>query len=331
MRRWIQKLTQRAAQAERRRVLMAGLALAATLFVGRWAWGTFITGPIQTQEKIAREAERKTERTNQKLVAARAARLEVEEWSRASLPANPALAQERYQAYLINLLQSSRIANATIMPGQPTARDGIYFVPFSVQAETDLESFTRFLHAFYASPRLHQVRRLSLNPVERADMGPGIRFSLAIEALAFAELDAGEAKPEGFAARVGPDVQEYRALVERNVLYARGPGGAGLTGNSPEHVVLTAIVHESGRAEADLYDRATNASRRMRLGETHAFGPLTARLLDLGLRDAVVEIDGELWRWKLGDPLSQRAPLSAAAAFERELVKQARGLADSLP
>ena len=102
-----------------------------------------ISGPLDKQGKSAIRAKSRLATTNNKLIAARLARVDLEEYERQSLPGNPAVAQERYQAYLIELLEKSRIELPTISPNQPRQRDGVYVVPFTVQAETDFESLTR--------------------------------------------------------------------------------------------------------------------------------------------------------------------------------------------
>lgn len=286
---------------------------------GQWAWAALVTRPLAALERSVTEAERKLAKTNQRLVAARAARLELAQIASASLPPPPTAAQERYQGYLIGLLHDSGIPSSTIVPGQPSDKEGVTFVVFSVQAETTLDRFARFLHSFYSGPWVQQIRRLTLNPIDRADMGSAIRFSLAIEALAFREDEAPEGERPSLPARVAGDTSLYRSIVDRNVLYAHGPGGTGLLANSPEHVVLTAIVHQDGRAEADLYDRAQNTTRRVRVADMLTVGPIRGKLLDLGLRDAVLEMDGDLWLWQLGEPLAQRRRLSLDEAIEREV------------
>lgn len=306
----------------REKLLAIGVGAVVLLFAARYLHGVFVTGPVADLEKQRASAEAKVEKTNKKVLAARAARMDVEELARHGLPANPIVAQERFQAYLVHLLASAGIASPTIMPGQPTQREGITVVPFSLTADATIEAFTKFLYSFYSSPRLQQIKRLTLNPIERADMAPSIRFSLSMEALGFGEGNLAETESTVAGTRVGTDPAAYRAVIERNVLFARGPGGAVLPANSPEHVVLTAIMHDQGKPEADVYDRARNKTRQVALGQDVAIGPGSGRVVDMGFRDLVVDIEGQLWQWRLGQTFSQRVLLTPEQLLDREMEKR---------
>ena len=306
----------------RQKLLAGGFGLMAALYLGNMGWTRFVGDPLKRLERSQKSAENRYERTNSKLIAARAAKLQVAELAGASLPADTTKALAKYQEYLIGLLKAAKIANPTITPSQPTVRDGIGFVPFSVQAETSLKAFTQLLYSFYAAPRLQQIRRLSLHPIEGKAKEPGLRFSLTIEALAFADEEADPAAAkEALKPRVEPTPGAYADIVNRNALFVAGPGLAPLAGNMPEHVVLTSIVVQENQAEADLYDQATGKSRQLHVGDEVTIGQQTAKVLDLGLRDAAVEVAGALRRWQLGTSFAACQPLSPEQALERELEK----------
>ena len=302
----------------RRKLLTILFAVASIAFGGHWGWTSYVEKPAQVLEKKLARAEKRLATTNRKLVAARVAKLDVDDLSRASLPGVVAVAQERYQAYLIGLLQQARIVDPSINPSQPTQREGVHFIPFTIQADADMAAIARLLHPFYAAERLQQIRRLSLNPIDRKDKGSGIRFSLTIEAMALGEGGAGETeRVDSVVSRVDPNPVAYSALAERNVLFASGPGGQTIAANSPEHVVLTGIVSRGDESVADLYDRATDRTRRIRRREICVVGPYRAIVLDLGLRDVLLGIDGGLWRWELGSSFSERTRLSPEMTLER--------------
>ncbi|MFO0948179.1 MAG: hypothetical protein U1D30_20035 [Planctomycetota bacterium] len=305
----------------RQKILALGFGLIAVLFGGNWAWTTLVSGPLGDLDRLRQSAEKKAREANLKLVAARHAKLELEELSRWSLPKDPTLAQEEFQSYLIRLLQDAKIAHPTITPGPPNAKEGVYVIPFMVQGEATMASLTHFLHAFYRTPRLQQISQLSLNPIEREDMGLGIRFSLSMEALAFGDGNRTNGEAPTFAARVESGVDSYAATVERNVLFARGPGGGAFSGNMPEHVVLTSIVRQGNEGKADIYDRAVNSIRPVRVGDSVTVGAQSAVVVDLGLRDAVLDMDGRWWLWELGTSFSARTPLSPEQALDREILK----------
>ncbi len=167
---------------ERRTVLLGAAGLMAVLGGGRYGYNSFVRGPLDAKARQVSSADGKLKKTNSRLVAARAAELDVERYSQRCLPGNPILAQDRYQEYLIGLLQEAKIARPTISPSPPRQREGVYFVSFTVAADAPTSAFLQFLHSFYAAPRLQQIRRLNLNPIPAEGTGPQIRFSMTIEA-----------------------------------------------------------------------------------------------------------------------------------------------------
>lgn len=307
---------------QRQKILALGFGVMALMFGGHWLWTTMVSGPLGDLDRLRQSAEKKATEANLKMVAARHVKLELEELSRLALPSDPTLAQEEFQNYLIELLQDAKIAHPTLTPGPPNSKEGVFLIPFSVQGEATMASLTQFLHAFYRTPRLQQISQLTLNPIEREDIGVGIRFSLSMEALAFGDVNRTNGETPAFVARVESGLDSYAATVEKNVLFARGPGGGAFAGNMPEHVVLTSIVRRGSEGRADIYDRAVNSIRPMRVGDSVTVGAQSALVLDLGLRDAVLEMDGAWWLWELGTSFSARTPLSPEQALEREVLKR---------
>jgi hypothetical protein len=60
------------------------------------------------------------------------------------------------------------------------------------------------------------------------------------------------------------------------------------------------------------------------LGEEIVVGRVHALVLDLGLRDMVLVIDGNLYQWQLGTTFSSRTLLSAEEALDREVRNRRR-------
>lgn len=306
---------------DRQKILALGFGVIAALFGGRWVWQTMVEEPLETLRKSKASAEKKVDSARMSLVEARGAKLDLDKLGSLSLPGDPTQAQEIYQSYWIELLKEAKIANPTITPGSPSSREGIYLIPFTIKGEGSVDSLTQLLHHFHSTPRLQQISQMSLNPIEQEDMGRGIRFSLSTEALAWAGSEDVKGADAPFVARVDEKPEDYAATVERNVLFARGPGGGAFAGNLPEFVVLTSIIREGGQAEADVYDRGVNQTKQLRVGDVVTIGDTNATVLDLGLRDAVLESDGMWWLWELGSSYSARTPLTPQQALEREFAR----------
>lgn len=317
----------------RQQLLAIGFTGFASLLAVRYGWDRFIARPLADLDKSLKAAEKKAQTAQTAVVAARHVQNELAEVAPLSLPGDPTLAQEAYQAYLIGLLQSAKVADPTITPGQPGGREGVTLIPFTVKGEADMASVVRLLAGFYATPRLQRINQLSLNPIDRDDIGRAIRFSLSLEALAWGDTARGNAdgRPAPIAEASAPapataeiDAGPFAVIVERNNLLARGPGEGALEGNAPEYVILASIVDAGREAQADLYDRAVNTTRPLRVGELVSVGGAEAKVIDLGIRDVVLEAKDGWWLWELGTSYSARRPLSPAEALEREIERSQR-------
>ena len=102
------------------------------------------------------------------------------------MPASDA-ASTAYQTWLRQVLEKVRFHNPTIVAVEGKSAKGVYRVfPFRVEATAGLEPVTRFLFEFYSAPHLHQVRRLSLQPLENSK---DFKVSLTIEAVSLPTTD----------------------------------------------------------------------------------------------------------------------------------------------
>jgi hypothetical protein len=304
-------------------VLVAVTAVLAVGLAGVYGYQRFLADPLAKRTEERAKAQQLSRESEQDLRAARRDAAKLDEAARLCLPQDPVKARERYQAYLLGLLRSAEIATPTVTPSNPRRqRNGAILVVFTVSADTDIYSLVKFLHGFYLEPRLHQITNLTLTPLEARDIGPTLRVSMNIEAVG---LGAGEQPSRGHEAPFTPPVavnrDAYGVVVEKNILYAAGPGSSVLRANDPEHVRLVSIIDPGGESvEADLYDRAQNVTRRVRAGDECTIGRTKAVLLDIA-PDIVMSIDGNLYLWKLGTFFSERTPISAEDALAREVLK----------
>lgn len=307
---------------DQRRALLAILVLGATALGGYFGYTRFVAGPISQREKERTRAEQAARDAQDKLTQMKVAASDLADIISWCLPGDPQIAQERFQTYLFDLLESSNIPNATVSPRPPQKQSGLHVISFSIESETDLWSLVKFLHAFYSTPRLQQITELSLTPMERKDIADLLRFSMTIQAIALGDEDAptrGSDVP--FETPVDSTRDAFGVIVERNVLYAAGPGTTLLRAGDPEHVVLTSLLRLGKAAEADLFDRAQNTGKSVRVGDEFTVGRTRALVKDIGFRDMVLLIDGNLYLWELGTSFNTclRSPLSAEQALDREV------------
>ncbi|MBY0586661.1 hypothetical protein K2X85_05760 [bacterium] len=313
---------------ESRPWIMAGIGAAATCLALFFTFNKFVTEPIAVKRTAKLKAEKLADEALERQSTARVEAGELDSVAKWALPGDPRVAVEEYQAFLIQTLQSADIPNPTVTAdtARRVGKSGeLHVIPFTVTAETDIWSLTKLLHALYLAPRLHQVLDLSLTPVDRKDIGPALRVSLSLEAVSLGTTGVSSSEDLApFDPPVDIDREAYSNVVEKNVLFATGPGSAGLRANDPEHVVLTFIVQQGANLEADLFDRAQNAARRVRVGEELTIGRVRAVVVDMGLRDMVLKIDGNLYLWQNGSTFSSRTLLSAEEALDREVRNRKR-------
>jgi hypothetical protein len=307
---------------------MVGLGVAAGCLALFFGFTKLVTEPIAAKKLAKQKAEKLADEAFERQGEARIDAMELGSVAKRCLPGDARIAVEEYQSFLLQTLQSSDIPNPTVTSDTPrrVGKTGdLHVIPFTVTAETDIWSLTKLLHALYLAPRVHQILDLSLTPVDRKDIGPALRVSLSLEAIAL-EATGISSSEEGapFDPPVDVDREAYSSVVEKNVLFATGPGSAGLRANDPEHVVLTFIVQQGANLEADLLDRAQNAARRVRVGEELTIGRVRAVVVDMGLRDMVLKIDGNLYLWQNGSTFSSRSLLSAEEALDREVRNRKR-------
>jgi hypothetical protein len=299
------------------------------LLAGWLGYRQFVVLPLAAKEKQKLAAESAADRSLKKLNEAKLAAADLDDWARLALPTDARLAKERYQLFLWDLLKKTGITSASISASssarQPLKGGDLSVLGFTLEMDTDIWSLARLLHDFYQASRLQRVTKLTLTPVDRKDMGPSLRVSLSIQALGLREPSSTARRGESpLKPAVANDREAYAVLVERNMLYATEPGSSTLKSNDPEHVVLTSILWQGPEVEADLLDRARESTQRVRLGEEIVVGRVHALVLDLGLRDMVLVIDGNLYQWQLGTTFSSRTLLSAEEALDREVRNRRR-------
>lgn len=288
----------------------------------------FVLAPIEDKKQERLRAEKSAQTALTRLNEARLAAAELDDMAKLCLPGDPREARKEYEAFLLEILQVAEIPTPTITPGplRRLSKSGdLHALPIAVDIETDIWSLAKFLLGFYQAPRLHQIMNLSLTPVERKDIGPALRVSLTIEAIGLGE-EREPLRPSEivYDVPVDGDREAYGVLVEKNVLFASGPGSIRLRANDPEHVVLMSIWHQGETVDADLFDRAANSVRRVRIGEECTVGRTRAVVVDMGLRDLVLMIDGNLYQWEIGTTFDSRQLLSAEEALDREVRNRRR-------
>jgi len=88
-----------------------------------------------------------------------------------SLPANQGMAQTIYSEWLLNLVDEQvGLKDCSVIPKKGSGGNQYYSrISFQVDGEATLEQVVAFLHGFYSSNDLHQIKNLRLKPIGSSD------------------------------------------------------------------------------------------------------------------------------------------------------------------
>lgn len=295
--------------------LAALLVVMVGYFGGEWVIDQLIQGPIQSARRRRAQLERDIQQRETSLQRLRAAGKVLALWEDQSLPADTEAARSLYQAWLVELVDDVGLTGPSVTSSEPAAYAGLYrTLSFSVRGRGTLDQLTKFLFAFYQADLLHQVRSVTITPLQRAE---DLDLSFAIEALALnpprdetaktAATPSAENVYEQFRRRAWrvserlafDQLEAYSAIVRRN-LFALGGGF-----DPTDLTYLTSITQVDGQPEIWFTNRGTDEVTRLRAGDQLEVGPLTFRLAEVQATDVIIEIDGERWLLSPGDKITE--------------------------
>jgi hypothetical protein len=293
--------------------LAALLLVMVAYFGGEWLIDRLIQGPIEAARNRRAQLERDIEKRETSLQRLREAGKLLAQWEDQSLPADTEAARSLYQAWLVELVDDVGLASPSVTSSEPVARGGLYHtIGFSVRGRGSLDQLTKFLFAFYQADLLHQLRSLSITPLQRAEE---LDLSFAIETMILAsggaapaakETPGSENVYEQFRRRAwrtsdrlaSENLEAYGGIVRRN-LFALGGGF-----DPTDHTYLTSITQVDGEPEVWFTNRATDEVVKLRAGAQLELGPLTFHLAEVLDTDVILEVDGERWLLSLGDKIT---------------------------
>lgn len=247
-------------------------------------------------------------------------------WEKTSLPTRPEAARSTYQRWLRDSAGKAKFRTTDIFSSEGQPRKGVYTIyPFRLEGRATLDQLTRFLHEFYTAPHLHQIRRLSLNPV---DGGKEFDLAITIEAAALATADRADRLAEGRVARLAlASADDYvRAIVRRRMEGERFVDAAGLfTPYAPppppvvarrdpppprsdppkppppkppafdhaKFAYVTAILQIDGRPQVWIDARTIGKQFKLNEGESFVVGETKGVVKRIGRHAVEIELDGK--------------------------------------
>ncbi len=253
-------------QNRRKRLLLGGLSLIAVFYAGDWILTNWIEAPKEQRKKQIVALQARIKEYDQKYIARAQSDIPwLRYWYSQSLPANPAVAQSLYRAWLLEVGEYIGFAGQIVNATQPARRGAFYSMSFSVRGRGTLEQLTQFLYEFYRAGQLHKITSISITP---AGQGGAIDLSLVIETLIIPQanrtsLGTGEAYR-----LTSGSLDDYQVVPQRN-LFSVGGGGAV---DPVNHTYLTAVNYVNNVPQAWFTLRTSGAvmklSRNDRLVQT---------------------------------------------------------------
>lgn len=313
----------------RQRILIVVFGVGIVAYLAYWVYQSQVVAPLEAKDRKIEAARKTATQRKREVIESRAAKLQLGEWKKLSLPPDPNAAVPKYQAFLLDLLTQCGFEHPTINPGAPALREQAYWrLPFEVQARGSMASLVTFLDAFYRTQLLHSLTQLSMTPIEvnRREM---LELRFSVEALVLSgerdsEPSASARESSADAAAEPGGVRPFAELLDHNLLMRQGPGPALRPEFVASQVYLTGTVVAGGSSEALLYNRATGESMTLHLGERLAVGDVQGEVIDIAKNDLVLDARGQWYTVSLGDPVGRRKPLPPEAALARALQRSTK-------
>jgi len=177
---------------DRQKLLLILLAVVAVGIGGDWAYRTWVEEPFAKQEAEQAKMEKAQSDVHERTIRAKTLVRDLPEFEDRSLPANPTIARQAYQAWWWQLVKRHDIASPTVEVSQPRPRSltkstkkdaqpDMHELAVTVRGVAALPVVVDLLAEFHGTKFLHRIDSLSLTPLNQ---GRNLSFSLTVVALA---------------------------------------------------------------------------------------------------------------------------------------------------
>ena len=293
-------------KVQRQTILVAALALVLLALFGPSLYST-VTGPFDEAAEKKAKYEADIGKRQARLREARRARQDLEAWKPGSLPADPEMAKQAYQDWLLELVRRVRLQNPSVRGGDARPRGAFDVLTFSLSARGNPEQWVRFLYEFYQAGHLHQVRSMNFTPY--ASQG-ALDVVVTIEAISIPDANTSDRLTSAPENRLAfESLRDYQPLLRRDLF---GLGGI------PDPIDLarvTGIQSVNGVPRVWITQQAETAPDRavLKLGRGDAFeiGMWSGKVADILPSDVLLESGGEFWIVSVGETLGQALALPA--------------------
>lgn len=313
---------------KREKTLLAATVTVIVLWGGWTLWGKY-SAAIALREGQSRQAQRDLRTARSEVVLATRAKKNLEAWREQSLPVNIEVAQTEYRAWLMDCLNEAGLEfNQVRRTAVKPYGDAYTAIAFAAHAEGDLEKVTRFLYRFYKLPQLHKLTQLSLRPAE----GDGIGMDIMVEALVVDGTERSSGMAEGESDRLAlEDVDAYLESIKGRNLFKRYTPPPPPRRDPPpvvkrdpppkpqfdhaKHAYVSAALGDGQGKQVWINVRTTGKTFYLSEGDPIEVGDYKGTVKSIGVRTVVVEVDGKLVQYEIGDQLREGKTVEASASL----------------
>jgi hypothetical protein len=236
------------------------------------------------------------------------------DWRKRALPSDRITARTLYQTWLRGLADRCHFHPLAVESNEMESRANVYAkMKFTVRGHVSLANLTQFLYDFYSAGHLHQIRLLTMKPVEHASE---LEVGITIEALSLPNADRKDqlSKEKGTGLRLAK-VEDYRdPIVERNLFapYTPPPPSAvaDKKPDKPQPIDTAQFTFVTGFTEVDgfrlvwMQDRIAGKVWQLKEGAEFKVGEHSGRICKIApTREVTLDFDGHRRRLRDGDNL----------------------------
>lgn len=314
--------------SQREKTLAAAVGLMVLLWGGSWVWQNYSSWKESAAaRRSSAAADLQTSLLEQQ--KARAAVKKLRAWREKSLPANLAVAQSEYRAWLVEQLQLAGLVVADVSP-RPTGQQSTAYqaLGYEVEASGKLAGLVRFLDTFYRSDQMHKIGSLRLAPQGDGDR---LRVTLNVEALVVTGTERQDGLAEGASDRLALDSadQYVERIAARNpfVAYEPPPPPSPKVVARPrpkpveepkfdhaKHANLTGVVSVGNDYQAWVTIHTLGERLYLRKGDDVKVGQFEGTVLDVYEKELLIETDAGVIALRVGDKLSDGKKLTTTSA-----------------
>ncbi len=201
---------------QRKKILLAGLAIVIAVYFGRSAVDKVLMGPVNDMRKELGKSEQTNERLGKADRQLKIAQANLKDWRYHSLPPDADDAQRVYREWLFDLARQCGFAGPgfEVVPGARSVQKEFTTVSIEVKkAETDLQGLTRFLYLFDNAALMHRISNLKIDsPGSQGNPRLSVSFTAEGMSVAGAEVHADLLPRTKLAAAVTESATEIKAL-----------------------------------------------------------------------------------------------------------------------